>query len=129
MVKFKSASTISKLNHMFKMALLLHNTDLHCNIIKRILLISKKFLIKIPISIKRSICYKCHRVIINNRKTKIIKIKKEYWFISECQCGDIKKYKIKKEELNSECQCGNIKKYKINNKKEELNNKINKLKL
>lgn len=66
------------------------------NLVKKMIDISKKFLIKIPVEIKRTICYKCYRVqILNvNVSSRINKCGGDYFVSYECFCGNLKKYKL-----------------------------------
>lgn len=81
---------------MYKMAVELKGYDMHREIVKRIILLSNKFLVKIPVHIKRSICYECYRIRIPkiNCETEIEKKGKEYFLNVNCNCGYLKKYKL-----------------------------------
>jgi RNase P subunit RPR2 len=81
---------------MYKMAVELKGYDIHRELVKRIILLSNKFLVRIPVQIKRSICYKCNRIRIPkiNCETEIERKGKDYHLKVNCICGYIKKYKV-----------------------------------
>lgn len=92
----KNTTNLLKLNHMYKMALKLKEFNIHTELIKKIIHLCSKFLIKIPVHIKRSICLKCYRIRVPNLncKTEIVKKNKIYSLVVKCMCGYIKIYKL-----------------------------------
>lgn len=98
----KNKNTVQKLIFLFNMALVYRNLDIHKNLIKRMFLVAKKFLIKIPPSIKRSVCGKCFKLRITNGSSKIVDIRNEKYLECQCKCGNIKRYKLNKN--NKRCK-------------------------
>lgn len=87
---------IETLNHLYKIAYAQKNIEFHTKLIKKMVNLSQKYLIKIPIKIKRSYCKKCYTFCIPTVycKTEIKIENKKTMCVITCRCGYIKRYTL-----------------------------------